>query len=289
MIAHESRHVSAVLRPCGLNGLVRRKSLRLRLAADAQLAGCYRSYGRDFAGQYAPSDHLETTGPGHMTDSFSGTLVAATITAIANGAAGEAGKQAWTSLTGLIRKALGRNPPLKTELQAIQKVPHDEYGIAEFVATLAALARDDQEFSANLAFWLTRTQHDLNLDFSKDKNVNTITGNDLSAQAGNVVQARSIYGGLHFHESSDDSSRNAIPRQLPGVSHNFVDPVHELKILTASWLSQRYREVNDRSDWFFAQCERFTIVVHARYTRESCTTIIRSRSHGRLRPPYWLR
>ncbi|WP_194909559.1 tetratricopeptide repeat protein [Catenulispora rubra] len=59
---------------------------------------------------------------------------------------------------------------------------------------------------------------------------------DLSGNAGDVVQARDIAGGIHFHTGPAPSS--VIPRQLPGRIHGFVNRTADLAGLDAALLAE---------------------------------------------------
>ena len=55
------------------------------------------------------------------------------------------------------------------------------------------------------------------------------TWSELSGSAGDVVQARDITGGVHFHQARGRDSRP--PRMLPGDVRGFVNRVNELRRL----------------------------------------------------------
>jgi hypothetical protein len=52
---------------------------------------------------------------------------------------------------------------------------------------------------------------------------------ELSGSAGNVVQARDVSGGVHFHEATP--LLQARPAQLPGDVSGFVNRSHQLQSL----------------------------------------------------------
>jgi tetratricopeptide (TPR) repeat protein len=62
------------------------------------------------------------------------------------------------------------------------------------------------------------------------------THSELSGSAGNVVQARDVSGGVHFH--SQAHAPGPRPAQLPGDVRGFVNRVHELDELDAALLNQ---------------------------------------------------
>ncbi|MFJ8741308.1 ATP-binding protein [Embleya sp. NPDC127516] len=55
------------------------------------------------------------------------------------------------------------------------------------------------------------------------------THSELSGAAGNVVQAREVSGGVHFHQ--DGAPRRPVPRQLPGDVRGFVNRTRDLERL----------------------------------------------------------
>jgi hypothetical protein len=52
---------------------------------------------------------------------------------------------------------------------------------------------------------------------------------ELSGSAGDVVQARDVHGGVHFHGAARPGRH--VPRQLPGDVRGFVNRVSELERL----------------------------------------------------------
>ena len=64
---------------------------------------------------------------------------------------------------------------------------------------------------------------------SQDRDGNSVTNSDLSGNAGDVVQARDIAGGIHFH----GPGRNAapVPAQLPADIRGFVNRTADLQRL----------------------------------------------------------
>ncbi|HEY9522391.1 MAG TPA: hypothetical protein VIR33_04065 [Thermopolyspora sp.] len=70
------------------------------------------------------------------------------ITSLVGGAAGEAGKTAWASLTDLVRRRFGRDSPAA---QAIERA--GEHTPEEIGAILVERAQADPEFGESLAAW----------------------------------------------------------------------------------------------------------------------------------------
>ncbi|MER7184908.1 tetratricopeptide repeat protein [Streptomyces hyaluromycini] len=60
---------------------------------------------------------------------------------------------------------------------------------------------------------------------------NVETHSELSGSAHDVVQAGSVYGGIHFHDNP--GSQRVVPRQLPGDIGGFVNRGTELRVLDA--------------------------------------------------------
>lgn len=111
--------------------------------------------------------------------------LAAIISAIAGGAAGEAGKQAWTSLTRLVRRRFGDHAPAALEHPGAQP--------DEITRILVDHAKTDADFEQALTAWTTNTLHLI----QHDKVVrNTISGD--AHISGSVVQAGDIGGSIQF-------------------------------------------------------------------------------------------
>ncbi|MGH3774442.1 MAG: hypothetical protein ACRDRR_01700 [Pseudonocardiaceae bacterium] len=129
-----------------------------------------------------------------MIDPISVTSLTAAITAVANGTASEAGKQAWNALTGLVHKAFGRHSPPSTDLEVVGSSPSQEYRILELSTILASRAREQRSFADELATWLTDAKRDL--DFSEGKIINTVSGH--AQVQGPVFQGRDFTAPITF-------------------------------------------------------------------------------------------
>ena len=114
--------------------------------------------------------------------------LAAVISAIVGGAAGEVGKNAWTSLTGLVRRRFGDDA-----VAAIDTARTPE----ESARSLVERAQADPEFGETLASWtaetarLVQTKHDVS---------NTISGD--ARITGPVLQAGDVFGSINFGKTS---------------------------------------------------------------------------------------
>ncbi|EXG82013.1 ATP-binding protein [Cryptosporangium arvum] len=69
----------------------------------------------------------------------------------------------------------------------------------------------------------------------RDRPHDDSTSSDLSGSAGDVVQARDVHGGVHFHTPTAPPA--GTPRQLPADVRGFVNRHHELGIIDALWAS----------------------------------------------------
>jgi tetratricopeptide (TPR) repeat protein len=67
---------------------------------------------------------------------------------------------------------------------------------------------------------------------SNDKGPNANTQSQMSGSASDVVQARDVTGGIHFHGSPNTSG--LAPAQLPGDVRDFVNRVEDIETLTAT-------------------------------------------------------
>jgi hypothetical protein len=117
------------------------------------------------------------------------TALAAALTALVNGAAGEAGKTSWTALVGLIKTRLGRDSRPAVEAAALERAPADEEVATRLAAALHEAATTDRDTAEWLMPWYAET-------IQEGAVVNAISG---QAQIhGHVVQARTITGGITF-------------------------------------------------------------------------------------------
>ncbi|MEU4230937.1 hypothetical protein AB0F17_42165 [Nonomuraea sp. NPDC026600] len=113
--------------------------------------------------------------------------LAAVISAIVGGAAGEVGKNAWTSLTGLVRRRFGDDA-----VAAIETAQTPE----ETAQNLLERAQLDPAFAETLTSWtaetarLVQTKHDV---------TNTISGD--ARITGPVLQAGDVFGSINFGKS----------------------------------------------------------------------------------------
>jgi hypothetical protein len=128
-------------------------------------------------------------------DPITAPIIAAAVAKVFNGAAGEAGKQTWTALAGLVRSAFGgrdRSRPVLA-VEELERHPGDPALVESLAGALADAADLDPDFAGDLRRWLAdadRTSGDV---------ANIVAG---SAQVyGNVVQARDIHGPITFGDS----------------------------------------------------------------------------------------
>ncbi|MGA5703688.1 hypothetical protein [Peterkaempfera bronchialis] len=90
------------------------------------------------------------------------------LAALAGGAGGEAGRQAWASLSALVRRPFrsggtdtGQEPPGRTglpELLAVEEQPHDSQRASALSTALAVRAALDPGFRAELEEWHRRAR-----------------------------------------------------------------------------------------------------------------------------------
>ena len=120
---------------------------------------------------------------------FTTAALATALTTLVNGAAGEAGKTAWTSLRTFVKSRLGRDPQPAAVVAALEATPTDPATAQRLAIALQDLARDDQTAAAWLSAWLTEVQ------------THTPVNNVIAGQAqisGNVVQTHTVNGDIHF-------------------------------------------------------------------------------------------
>ncbi|WP_345567072.1 hypothetical protein [Nonomuraea rosea] len=127
---------------------------------------------------------------GAMDPSVIPTL-AAVVTAIVGGAAGEAGKNAWTSLTALVRRRFGDDAPAAAALELTGA--HSPEAITQI---LVDHAKADAEFGQALSTWTTDATH---LVQHKHDVSNTIGGD--AHISGPVIQAGDVLGSINIGKS----------------------------------------------------------------------------------------
>jgi hypothetical protein len=114
-------------------------------------------------------------------------VLAQVLAALAQGAAGQAGQQAWTALAALAGRILGPDAAETTAIEAARTAAPDP---ARLAGVLAGRAGTDPGFAAALQDWLTGTRALLAAG-------NTTTVNQVTGQvSGTVIQARDIDGGI---------------------------------------------------------------------------------------------
>ncbi|MEU8401898.1 hypothetical protein AB0C28_42510 [Nonomuraea sp. NPDC048892] len=117
--------------------------------------------------------------------------LAAIVSAIVGGTAGEAGKQAWTSLTALVRRRFGGDDSATAIVESPAKQQPEE--IAQ---VLVDRAHTDPEFELTLAKWMTDTVHLIRHTH--------VVHNSIGGSAhvnGPVVQAGDVFGSINFGRS----------------------------------------------------------------------------------------
>ena len=113
--------------------------------------------------------------------------LAAVISAIVGGAAGEVGKNAWTSLTGLVRRRFGDDAVAAIETAQTPELTAE---------SLAERAQADPAFAEALTSWTTETARLVQI---KHDVTNTISGN--ARITGPVLQAGDVFGSINFGKS----------------------------------------------------------------------------------------
>jgi hypothetical protein len=137
-----------------------------------------------------------------MVDPISVAALTAAITAVAQGTASEAGKQAWNALTRLVHKAFGRHSPPSADLEVLEASPDQKHRIVELATVLASRAREQHSFADELATWLINTKGDVNR--SEDKVTNTVSG--YAQVQGPVVQGRDFTAPITFGAPPSEQS-----------------------------------------------------------------------------------
>ncbi len=110
-------------------------------------------------------------------------VLAQVLTALAQGAGGQAGQQAWTALTALAGRLPSQRPAGTTATRAGATAEP-----AHLARALTTRAQTSHEFATQLQEWLTSTQALL----TTQGTTNQVTG----PVTGTVIQARDIAGGI---------------------------------------------------------------------------------------------
>ncbi|WP_424535085.1 hypothetical protein ACOZ38_33635 [Sphaerisporangium viridialbum] len=119
------------------------------------------------------------------------TTLTAIMSALIGGAAGEAGKSAWASLTTLVRQRFG------SDSTAVAALERPDSGKPDQVAgILVDLAAADPEFGKELHRWTTEATRVIQ---QKRDVSNTISGE--ARISGPVVQAGDVHGSINFGKS----------------------------------------------------------------------------------------
>jgi hypothetical protein len=114
------------------------------------------------------------------------TLLGQVLSALAQGAAGQAGQQAWTALAAMATRLLGRDSAETTAIEAARAETPDP---ARLATLLARRACDDPGFAGELQEWLAGTQALLT--------AGNVTSNQVTGQvSGTVIQAGDVFGGI---------------------------------------------------------------------------------------------
>jgi hypothetical protein len=117
-------------------------------------------------------------------------VLAQVLTALAQGAGGQAGQRAWTALAALAGRVLGRDSAEAAAIEAVRvSGSPDPASLADL---LAGQAEADPGFASGLEEWLADTK--LLLASGEGQTANRVTG----PVSGTVIQARDVFGGIRF-------------------------------------------------------------------------------------------
>lgn len=126
-------------------------------------------------------------------DPITTAALATVVTGLANGATGEAGKQAWGSLVTAVRRLCGHDSAPGKAVQELAGPPEDRAHAEELAAVLTRAAERNPEFSAQLNAWI----RDARRVTGGDHNVsNTISGD--ARIEGAAVQTGDVSGSINF-------------------------------------------------------------------------------------------
>ena len=123
-------------------------------------------------------------------------ILTATVVPLANGAAGEAGKQAWGSLVEFVRRRFGRDSKLDTAVQALTDQPEQALHGEVLGQALSDEAARDEQVAAWLREWLTTAAPLAGQSWGQTTVTNTVSGH--ARVGGPVIQAYTISGPITF-------------------------------------------------------------------------------------------
>jgi hypothetical protein len=124
------------------------------------------------------------------------TLLGQVLTALTQGAAGQAGRQAWTALAALATRLLGRDSAEAGAIEAARAGTPDPVRLA---SVLARRTSADPGFAGELQEWLADTQALLTAGH--------VTSNQVTGQvSGTVIQAGDVFGGIRIGGPPDPAA-----------------------------------------------------------------------------------
>ncbi|WP_204030528.1 hypothetical protein [Sinosporangium siamense] len=119
------------------------------------------------------------------------TALAAIVSALLGGVAGEAGRSAWMSLSTLVRNRFGGD---SAAVAAVERGEDAE----EITGVLVEEARSDPEFAESLDAWARQAG---SIVEQRQQVSNVISGD--AHVTGTVIQAGNVFGGIHLGGGPD--------------------------------------------------------------------------------------
>lgn len=132
-----------------------------------------------------------------MFDASTAQAVAAVVTVAATGAATEAGREAWTSLLELARRAVRRSPGT-ADGDALPVDPQDPAQVRALAGLILEEAARNDDFAAALQSWARAAGAGLGLAPRVSGVHNEVAGH---ANVATVIQADTVNGGISFGHS----------------------------------------------------------------------------------------
>lgn len=127
-------------------------------------------------------------------ESFTTAALATALTTLVNGAAAEAGKTAWASLTGVLRARFGRDTAPGSALATLEEAPADERSAERLATVLTELAHADDDAAAWLNPWFEQVR--VAAVTTTGPVTNTVSGH--AQVRGPVIQVQTVNGSIHF-------------------------------------------------------------------------------------------
>ncbi|MCW2903080.1 MAG: hypothetical protein JWO67_5345 [Streptosporangiaceae bacterium] len=126
-------------------------------------------------------------------DPITTSALVAVLMKVVDGASGEAGKETWAALTGLVKRTFGHRSEPAEATEELERHPGEEARLEALAESLATESRRDPDFAGALRDWLADAQR---VSTGAGDVTNVIGGS--ARISGSVVQGRDFTGDITF-------------------------------------------------------------------------------------------